>query len=129
MKAQLTTYLYDDTEGISGTLTPAHMMYDHQIINSPSERHFDITIVNRLLTKQAKYQFWVLNDYIRQWRREYLLGLREYSIGSTKKQGRGRTIKTVVLKEDCTHRSWWKLARVIDLRVEMDWYGQQEFSY
>ena len=45
------TYLYDDMEGISQALTPAHMMYGHQIINLPSECHFEITNTGKALTK------------------------------------------------------------------------------
>ena len=45
------TYLYDDMEGISQALTPACMMYGHQIINLPSEGHFKITDIGKSLTK------------------------------------------------------------------------------
>ena len=41
------TYLYDDIEGISQALTPARLIYGRQIINSPSERQFEITNVSK----------------------------------------------------------------------------------
>ena len=114
------TYLYDDMEGISQALTPARLIYGQQIINSPSECHFEITTLNKSLTKRAIYQFRMLNEFVKQWSREYLLGLCEHSMGSVQRlnQRGGRNIKTgdiVVMKDDCTHQSWWKLARVIEL--------------
>ena len=119
------TYLHDGMEGISQALTPARMMYGHQIINSPSERHFEITDIGRSLTKRARHQFMVLNEFVKHWRREYLLGLREHTMGSVRRlnQKGERKIKTgdeVVLKEDCTRRSWWKLARVMELEKGRD---------
>ena len=44
------TYFYDDMEGIFQALTPAHMVYGNQIINSPSERHYEITDIGKSLT-------------------------------------------------------------------------------
>ena len=95
-------------EGISQALTPARLIYGRQIINSPSERHFEITTLNKSLTKRARHQFRMLNEFVKQWRREYLLGLREHSMGRVQRlnqRGR-RNIKTgdiVVMKDDCTH--------------------------
>lgn len=119
------TYLYDDMEGISQALTPACLIYGWQIINSPSECHFEITNLNKSLTKQAKYQFQMLNEFVKQWRRDYLLGLREHTMGSVQRlnQREARNIKTgdiVVMKDDCTNRSWWKLARVTELMTGRD---------
>ena len=119
------TYLYDDMEGISQPLTPAHMIHGRQIINTLSERQFEITSLSRSLTKRAKYQFRVLNDFTWQWRREYLLGLHDHSRGGVKgqnqrKEGCIKTGDIVVLKDDLTHRSWWKVARVIELLTGRD---------
>jgi len=66
-----------------------------------------------------------LNDFTRQWRREYLLGLREHGNRSNQNQARCSVITQgdiAVLKDDLTHRSWWKLARVVELIAGRDGY-------
>ena len=114
------TYVYDDVEGVSQPLTPAHLIYGRQIVKTPSERQFEISNVNKSLTRRARHQFKVLNDFTRQWQREYLLGLREHANchSKGKNQPRHSIIKPgdiVVMKDDLTHRSWWKLARIVEL--------------
>ena len=55
------TYMYDDVEGVSQSLTPAHLVYGRQIIKASSERQFEIT--SCLQGEQLKHQFKVLNGF------------------------------------------------------------------
>ena len=57
------TYMYDDVEGVSQPLTPAHLIYGRQIIKGPSQCQFEIANTNKLLTRRAKNQFKLLNDF------------------------------------------------------------------
>ena len=106
------TYVYDDTEGISQPLTPASLIYGRQIVGTANGRHFEIISTAQSLTKRA------LTQFVKCWRREYLLGLRENSQRQKKNQRVTPTIQLgdiVILKDDLTLHAWWKLARVIEL--------------
>ena len=68
------TYVHDDSEGVSHALTPADLISGRRVATSPNGQQFDITSTNKALTKQAKHQFRMLNNFTtRQWQREYLL--------------------------------------------------------
>ena len=112
------TYVYDDAEGISQPLTPANLIYGRQIVGTANGRHFEIISTAQSLTKRARYQARLLTQFVKCWRREYLLGLRENSQRQKKNQRVTPTIQLgdiVILKDDLTLRAWWKLARVIEL--------------
>ena len=109
------TYLYDDMEGVSQALTPADLIYGRRLANTPSGSHYEVVSTAKTLTKRAKHQFRLINDLTKQWRREYLLGLREHY--QVKKKGCSEGLKVgdiVILRDDCTARCWWKLARIIE---------------
>ena len=71
------TYVHDDNEGVSYALTPADLIYGRRVATTPSGRQFDITNTNKTLTRRAKYQFRMLNNFTKQRQRDYLLSLRE----------------------------------------------------
>ena len=111
------TYLYSDDEGVSQVLTPAHLIYGRRLTTNPSSRQFEVMSTAKTLTRRVKYQFQLLSNFARQWQREYLLSLRERTINKSRGQ-QTQQIKVgdiVVLKEDCTSRCMWKLAKVLEL--------------
>jgi len=57
------TYIYVDMEGISQPLTPLDLIYGQQIMITPNGRHFEVTSTSKSLTKQAKHQFKVLQQF------------------------------------------------------------------
>ena len=71
------TYIYDDADGVSRCLTPSDLIYGYRSSNVPSERHFEVTSTSKSLTRKARYQFRLLSEFTRQWRRDYLLSIRE----------------------------------------------------
>ena len=82
MNARPITYVYDDTESISFSLTPSHLIYGRRITNMPNSQHYEIVSTYHSLTRKAKHHRKVLEQFTRQWRNEYLLALREQaSIG------------------------------------------------
>ena len=110
------TYVHDDSEGISHTLTPADLIYGRRVATTPSGRQFDITSTNKTLTKRAKYQFRMLSNFTKQWQRDYLLSLQERRSVKTR-SGVLRQIQIgdiVVLRDDGTARCLWKLAKVTE---------------
>ena len=115
------TYVYDDVEGISYPLTPSQLIYGRQISLTPNDRQFDIVSTNSSLTKKAKSQRRLLEQFTNRWRTEYLLSLRE-----TARVLHGHDKDTVsvgdvvVLKKESTPRMFWKLARVTELIKSKD---------
>ena len=111
------TYVYDDTEGLSYALTPADLIYGHRVVTSPGGRQFDVTSTAKTLTRRHKYQFSLLNNFVKKWQRDYLLSLQERGVKGSKSQ-KAQQIKIgdiVILKEDGTARCLWKLAKVVEL--------------
>lgn len=62
------TYLYDEEEEVSQPLTPAELIYGRKIITTPNGRQFEVNSTTRALTKRARYQFRILDQFTRQWR-------------------------------------------------------------
>ncbi len=97
-------------------MTPSHLIYERQISFHLNHRHYEIVSTNQSLTKRAKYQQRMLDQFTRQWRNEYLLGLLESakSSSATSKE----TIKIgdiVILRNDSSRRVFRKLGRVEEL--------------
>ena len=111
-------YIYDDAEGNSRCLSPADLIYGYRLSSVPSERQYEVISTSQCLTKRARYQFRLLAEFNRQWKRDYLLSLHEYSAGKNKGSRTAPAIKRgdiVILKDEHTARCWWKLARVTEL--------------
>ena len=45
------TYMYDDLEGVSYALTPAHLLYGRRLVTRPSDQQFEVTSTAKSLTK------------------------------------------------------------------------------
>ena len=109
------TYLYGDDEGPSYAVTPADLIYGHRIASSCTNQQYEVVSTANSLTKRAKYQCCILNNFIKQWRKDYLLSLQERK-GINRPSSNMRGIKEgdiVILKEEGTARCLWKLARII----------------
>ena len=112
------TYIYDDDNGISYTLTPSDLIYGRRISLTPSGRHFDVVSTSQTLTKKAIGHFRLLNNFNKQWSREYLLSLRE---NLTAKANRAKSLKSidigdiVLIRNEGTPRCFWRLAKVTEL--------------
>ena len=110
------TYIYDDDNGISYTLTPSDLIYGRRISLTPSD--FDVVSTSQTLTKKAIGLFRLLNNFNKQWSREYLLSLRE---NLTAKANRANSLKPidigdiVLIRNEGTPRCFWKLAKVTEL--------------
>ena len=115
------TYIYDDEEEFSYPLTPADLIYGRQIATMPHQRHCNVISTFQPLTKRARYHFRLLKGFTKQWRKDYLLGLREYHRNRTGAIEQSiRVGDIVVLKEEGSARCWWKLAKVTELLKSRD---------
>ena len=110
------TYIFDDSEGISYPLTPAHLLYGRRLVTSPSATHFEIISTNWSLTRRAKNQRYLLSQFVNRWKKDYLLNLREFRV--VKLKGQGCFVKVgdiVLLKDENVRRVFWKLAKIVEL--------------
>ena len=114
------TYIEDDTGGISYTLSPSHLIYGRRVTNNPNCSHFEIISTNEVLTKRARAQTHLLQQFTRQWWKEYLLSLREtHKINSQTKGGSVISVGDVVLLKD-NKRMFWRLVIVEELLAGTD---------
>ena len=110
------TYVYDDFEGVSFPLTASHLINGRNLLQDPSHRFGEIISTYEALSKRAKYHFRLLWEFSKRWKREYLTGLMEAF--KTKQHTKFPSLTLgdiVVLKDENTKRSFWKLAKVEEL--------------
>ena len=48
INAQLLTFVYDDQEGVTYALTPAHLIYGCRLAVSPCASHFEVVLIGHL---------------------------------------------------------------------------------
>jgi len=109
------TFVYDQ-EGVSYALTPAHLIYGHRLNTSPSASCLEVVSTNKSLTRRARNQRHLLNQFVNCWRKDYLLSLQEFRAARLK--GQGPSIKVgdiVILKNESSKRIFWNLAKVVEL--------------
>lgn len=118
INARPLTYVYDDEESNYEPLTPSHLIYGRRITTSPNSSHHEVVSTNRSLTRRARHHKLLLEQFIKQWRTEYLTGLREQTSATASVRGSGSSISEgdiVIVKGDSTPRAFWRLARVEEL--------------
>ena len=117
VNARPITYVYDDAESISFSLTPSHLVYGRRITSMPNSEHYEIVSTYQSLTRRAKHHRNLLQHFTKRWRDEYLLALRERA-SSKSKGNRNPDIAIgdiVIIRSDQTKRNFWKLAKVEQL--------------
>ena len=70
-------FIADDQDGISGYLSPSHLIYGHRITAVPSGESFEVFSTYESLTRWLKHHRHLLSQFTSQWRRDYLINLRE----------------------------------------------------
>ena len=87
----------------------------------PHQRHCNVISTFQSLTKRARYHFRLLEGFNKQWRKEYLLRLREYHRKRTGAISNNPLVgDIVVFKEEGSARCWWKLAKATELLKSRD---------
>ena len=113
------TYVEDDQDGVTYTLCPSHLINGRRITSTPNGGHFEVVSTNASLTRRARHHRHLLHQFTTQWRKTYLLNLREIHAVQWKSRARsGPQIAVgdiVILKNDTTNRMFWKLAKVEEL--------------
>ena len=82
----------------------------------PNSEHFQIIRINYILTKKARLQKQLLQQFTcTQCQKEYLLILRENAIVKSRKSNYANISVGVIVKSNCTKRIFRKLAKVEEL--------------
>ena len=107
---------------MSYPLTPAALIYGRRISQSANEVHTDMVSTNHALTRREKYHFTLINQFNRQWSKEYLLSLCERTPVRT---GNSSNVNIavgdmVLVRNEGTPRCFWKLAEVSELIPSKD---------
>lgn len=115
------TYVYDDEESISYPLTPSHLIYGRRITTMPNDGHFEVISTHQSLTRRNKYHKNLLQQFPKQWKQDYLLGLRENYMANRSDTTNGPAVGDVVIvKDPSTARCFWKLATIEELITSKD---------
>jgi len=109
--------VYDDEESISYPLTPSDLIYGRRITSTPNAAHYELISTNQSLARKSRDHKHVLQQLTNQWRREYLIELKERSHVESKGINKRRISigDLVLLKNDSTSRAFWKLGKVEEL--------------
>ena len=111
-----TTYVCDDTEGISYPLTPSHLINGRNLSHLPHDRYLEVVSAYETLSERAKLNRLLLGHFSKRWKNEYLLGLMEaYKPKSHVKEPVVSLGDVVLLKDDQNKRMFWKLCRIQEL--------------
>ena len=115
------TYVFNDTEGVSFPLTPSHLLNGRNLLQEPSDRFAEIITTYETLSKRAKYHFRLLWDFSKRWNGEYLYCLMEaYRSKQTPTPPSISVGNLVILRNENTKRSFWKVCRVEELLKDRD---------
>ena len=119
------TPVYDDEEGLSYPLTPSCLIYGRRRTTSPNDSQYEMVSTNESLAKRARHHRKLLNQFGKQWWREYLLNIRESTTASNNDVedaiARG---DIVILKNENKKRIFWKTANVTTV-----WPDKPRFEY
>ncbi|CAB4032048.1 Hypothetical predicted protein, partial [Paramuricea clavata] len=93
---------------------------EREITTTPSDSHFEIACTNKTLTKRAKYQNRILKNFTDQWKKEYLVSIREASRSETNRKESIEVGDVVILKDGNQPRTFWRLAKIETLIPSKD---------
>ena len=105
------TYIYDDVEGVS----PSQLIYGRQITLTPNDQHFTVVSTNQSLTRRARYHNRLLRQFVKRWRNDYLLSIRETARFHGTFEDAIAEGDVIVSKGDSSPRVFWKLAKVTEI--------------
>jgi len=88
----------------------------------PNDNHFDVLSNYASLMKKRKHHYRLRENFTKQWRREYLTGLRETHSRHRREASKDVAVvgDIVILKDDTTKRVFWKLAVIGELLTGKD---------
>ncbi len=114
------TYIYDDVDGVSYSLSPAHLMYGGRITACQDGENWEVISTHESLPKRARHHRQLLRQFTRKWKHEYLTSLRENARIAKRNEPHVTVGDVVFLKKEGTAKCFWKLAKVTKLLTGND---------
>ena len=66
------TYVEDNQDGVSYTLSPLHLINGWGVTNTPNDSHFEVVSTNESLTQRARHHHHLLRQFTDQWKKTQL---------------------------------------------------------
>ena len=82
------TYFSDDQDGVKGSLCSSHLINGRRLNTAVNEEHFEIVSTHQSLVQRLKHHRHLSNQFLSQWRQDYLLNLRESHKLNASKHGK-----------------------------------------
>ena len=120
------TYVYDDVDGVSYSLSPAHLMYRRRITVCQNGENWEVISTHENLTKRARHLRQLLRQFTRKWKHEYLTDLRENSRIAKQNEPHVTVGDVVILKKLLTGNDG--KVRAAEIRI-INSDGQKEGCY
>ena len=110
------TFVYSDD--VEEPLTPGHLLHGRRILSLPEVADVTVQELNReTMTRRAKYMSTLLVHFWRRWKKEYLVGLREYH--RMKSLNAGQEViqegDVVSIHDSTLKKGFWRLGLVESL--------------
>ena len=108
------TYVFNDSECINYSLSPAHLIYGRKVANIPNVGHLVTISTCESSSRLAKRHQTLLRQFINQWRCQYLLSLREVH-SSTSRSFAVKPVEVsdvVILHDELIRCTFWRLGIV-----------------
>ena len=64
------TYLASDQDGVTGSLSPSHLINGRRLTALSNDKHFEIVSTHQSLTRRLKHHRHLLNQFTKLWRRD-----------------------------------------------------------
>ena len=100
-------------------VTPSHFIYGRRLFSLPEMRNDEEESQTGLL-RRFRYLAKLRIHFWKRWRREYLTDLREHHRGKKESQNKVSIGDVVLVQEDNTKRSNWKMGKVLEQIVGKD---------
>ena len=112
------TFVYSDD--VEEPLTPGHLLHGRRILSLPEVADVTVQELNReSMTRRAKYLSTLLVHFWRRWKKEYLVGLREYHRNRMKSLNAGQEViqegDVVSIHDSTLKKGFWRLGLVESL--------------
>ncbi|GFQ74794.1 integrase catalytic domain-containing protein [Trichonephila clavata] len=115
------TYIDSDSTG-NFPLTPSHFLLGRRLTSLLAVKlsSIDCVVDKKVLIKRFNYRERLLNNFWRQWRKDYLLNLKSVHFVNPTRETEFKIDDIVLIHDDRLPRSLWKLGKVVEIFIDRD---------
>ncbi|GFQ83781.1 integrase catalytic domain-containing protein [Trichonephila clavata] len=114
-------YIDSDSTG-NFPLTPSHFLLGRRLTSLLAVKlsSIDCVVDKKVLIKRFNYRERLLNNFWRQWRKDYLLNLKSVHFVNPTQETEFKINDIVLIHDDRLPRSLWKLGKVVEIITGRD---------